>query len=78
MNLKRYDYVTSDFQAYEFYSEGPKGEIRKLVIFDRISEIEPPIYNLAFGDVDEKGRLDDTSVSNNKDRDIILATVLTL
>ena len=76
MNLERYNYFTSDYQVYEFYSEGPKGRIRKLVIFTKIPETEPPIYNLAFGDAHPvTGELNDAVITNNQDRDIVLATV---
>jgi len=34
------------------------------------------VYNLAFGDVDEDGEVDDYSVSDNGDRNKILATVV--
>lgn len=33
MNLPRYNYFTNDFQDYEFYSDGPKGKIKKLITF---------------------------------------------
>jgi len=76
MKLKRYNYYTNDYQAYEFYSEGPKGHIRKLVIFTKVPDTEPPIYNLAFSDARaDTGELDDAVISNNEDRDIVLATV---
>ena len=76
MNLERYNYFTNDYQAYEFYSEGPKGRIRKLVIFTKIPETEPPVFNLAFGDAHPvTGKLDDAVISNNQDRNIVLATV---
>jgi len=76
MHLERYNYFTNDYQAYEFFSEGPKGRIRKLVIFTKIPETEPSIYNLAFGDAHPvTGELDDAVISNNEDRDIVLATV---
>jgi len=76
MNLERYNYFTNDYQAYEFFSEGPKGRIRKLVIFTKIPDTEPAIYNLAFGDAHPvSGKIDDEVISNNEDRDIVLATV---
>ncbi len=76
MNLERYNYFTNDYRAYEFFSEGPKGSIRKLVVFTKIIDADPPIYNLAFGDAHPvTGNLDDEIISNNEDRDIILATV---
>ena len=76
MNLERYNYFTNDYQAYEFFSEGPKGRIRKLVIFTKIPETDPVIYNLAFGDAHPvTGKIDNEVISNNEDRDIVLATV---
>ncbi|MGY4537391.1 hypothetical protein ACVW0P_001807 [Mucilaginibacter sp. UYNi724] len=67
MNLERYDYFTNDYQAYKFYSEGPKGRIRELVIFLKIPDTEPPIYTLAFGDAHTvTGVLDDAANSNNQ------------
>ena len=77
MNLERYDYFSSnDYRAYEFYSDGPKGRIEKLVLFTKVSDANPPLYNLAFGDKHpETGDLDDEIISNNQDRDKVLATV---
>lgn len=76
MNLERYNYFTNDYRAYEFYSEGPKGSIRKLVIFTKVPDTEPPIFNLAFGDAHPiTGKLNDAVISNNENRDIVLATV---
>jgi hypothetical protein len=76
MHLKRYDYFASnDFQSYSFYSDGPKGRIKKTVVYSKIQQ-EPVIYNLAFGDEDfTTGKINDNIVSDNDDRDIILATV---
>jgi len=75
MNLDRYDYFTEDYQDYEFYSEGPKGTIKKVVMFTRVQE-KPAIYNLAFGDEDpDTGLVDDLITTDNKDRNLILATV---
>ena len=76
MNLKRYNFFTNDYHAFEFFSEGPKGRIRKMVIYSKISDTEPPIYNLAFGDINPvTGKMDDSIISDNEDKDIILATV---
>jgi hypothetical protein len=75
MNLERYKYFTNDYQAYEFYSEGPKGRIKKAVVYSKIHN-DPTVYNLAFGDEDiVTGKISDSIVSNNQDRDIVLATV---
>ena len=77
MNLEHYHYFNSqDYRAYEFYSEGPKGRITKLVLFTKVPDTEPPFYNLAFGDKNPlTGELDDKVKSNNSDRNIVLATV---
>ncbi len=77
MNLERYQYFNSnDYHDYEFYSEGPKGLISKMVTFSRIRNSNPAIYNLAFGDLNPvTGELDDIVISNNQDRNIVLATV---
>ena len=78
MNLARYPYLNSnDYHDYEFYSEGPQGRISKMVTFSRIPNTTPAIYNLAFGDLNRAtGELDDTVISNNQDRDVVLATVV--
>lgn len=56
----------------EFECTGPSGEpIRKRIIFAK-TEVTG-IYNLAFGNVRENGRLDDEAISG--DRDKVLATV---
>lgn len=77
MNLEHYNYfASSDFKDYEFYSEGPKGRIKKAIRFTKINNEEPVLYNLGFGDISEEtDNIDDTIVSNNDDRDIVLATV---
>lgn len=76
MDLERYPtFASTDYQDYEFYSEGPKGRVKKIVRYQKINE-KPIVYNLAFGDEDEEtGRINDTSVTNNSDRDMVLATV---
>lgn len=77
MSLDRYDLTSSeDWLSYEFYSDGPKGEIKKVVQFTRLKNRLNDIYNLGFGDFNEEtGEVDDLTVSNNKDRDLILQTV---
>jgi hypothetical protein len=61
---------------YEFFSEGPNGRIKKVVEYFRLHDPEAEVYNLAFGDWDEEERrINDLSVSNNADRDKVLATV---
>jgi len=76
MNLPRYEYFPSeDFTDYEFYSEGPNGQIKKMITFNLVQEQPFLIYNLAFGDVDGNGDINDAITSNNEDRDKVLATV---
>lgn len=60
---------------YEFFSEGPKGRIRKMIHFQSIDSVNN-LYNLAFGDWNEEdGTIDDSVKSNNGDRQKILVTV---
>jgi hypothetical protein len=75
MDLNRYGFVTeSTHTNYEFISEGRHGAIRKGVNFQLINS-KRQIYNLAFGDFNKDGDIDDLSISDNEDRDKILATV---
>jgi len=61
---------------YEFFSQGPKGLIKKVVQYHRIEEWDEMIFNLAFGDWNEQTRrIDDKIKSNNSDREKVLATV---
>ena len=59
---------------YRFTSEGPKGEITKIV------QIEPlageNLYNIGFGDLTSEGHVDDKVESNNEDIVKVLATVI--
>src|SRR5258706_7276396 len=81
MNLNIYDLDTkSNFLSFEFYSEGPKGKIKKIVQFRKllVHNSQNDIYNLAFGDFnEEEGKIDDLVVSDNKDPEKVLATVAT-
>lgn len=81
MNLEKYDCV-ADLQHthFKFESIGPKGIIRKAVKYMLLPSFfnldGKPVINLAFGDWDEENKqIDDTTVSNNKDKDKILSTV---
>jgi hypothetical protein len=61
--------------TFEFISEGPKGLIHKLVRYQPTNLKE--VYNLAFGDKDHTtGNIDDSVISNNKDSEKVLATVV--
>ena len=54
-------------QGFEFYSEGPRGKVKKRVKFVPFSE-HSRVYNLAFGDVSTDGEIDDLSLTNNEDK----------
>jgi hypothetical protein len=76
MKIATYPFVKGpENYYYEFFSEGPNGTIKKVVEYFRW-EIDTDVFNLAFGDWDEdNGRIDDLSMSNNAERDKVLATV---
>jgi hypothetical protein len=66
----------SETVVYEFFSEGPKGTIRKVVRFNIMEESPDRIFNLSFGDSDTSGiSIDDEVVSNNADSQKVLNTV---
>ena len=75
MQKEKYELTTDpDVATFRFVSKGPKGEIPKLIMFQKTS-IEN-VYNLAFGDWDEQtNAIDDKAISNNNDSEKILATV---
>ncbi len=75
MKFPQYSFSTeTNHDVYKFTSVGPKGEIKKMVLYTRTGLGN--LYNLAFGDYNEyDGSLDDISVSDNKDTQKILATV---
>jgi hypothetical protein len=77
MNLDRYTYFASNnFKDYEFYSDGPKGRIKKIIRFTEIQIGGTTVYNLGFGDANsETNSIDDNIVTNNEDTDKVLATV---
>lgn len=75
MNKSKYFYSSdNEFKVYHFVSEGPKGRIKKMIIYSKTENER--IYNLAFGDYNkETDSIDDLSVTNNGDSLKILATV---
>lgn len=76
MTIAHYDYqVSEDFHNYEFWSDGPKGKIRKVIWFTRVNLQEGFLFNLAFGDLDDAGVFNDLVTSNNHDAEKVLATV---
>ncbi len=76
MKLPKYEYFTEgEATLFKFSSEGPKGKIKKLVVYFQM--LEADVYNLAFGDYDEeKESIDDTIITNNNDSQKVLATVV--
>jgi Family of unknown function (DUF6934) len=55
MNLEQYNIEASeDFIEYQFYSEGPKGAIKKIVRFSKVRVSGFEYYNLGFGDWNEE------------------------
>jgi hypothetical protein len=77
MKADKYEYNKIPEELYyEFFSEGPKGKIKKLVRYKLISEPPDYIFNLSFGDWNEKTfDADDSITTNNKDRQKVFATV---
>jgi hypothetical protein len=79
MPLDRYEFnANRDFTMFEFWSEGPRGRIRKVVRYARLNERinGETLYSLSFGDPLELGDQNMYHVrSNNRDRDKVLATV---
>jgi hypothetical protein len=77
MHLDCYQYLAkNDYYDYEFVSDGPKGKIRKAVRFTKVRDGNPGFYNLGFGDIDEiSDTINDQVVTDNGDRDKVLATV---
>jgi hypothetical protein len=79
MNLEKYKLEFNTTKtSFEFISEGPKGSILKRVEYSKI-ELKgyKNFYNLCFGDVNrESDKIDDAVVTNNGDRDKVLATVV--
>lgn len=74
MKYPKYPVVVSDdYYVYSFFSEGSNGKIRKAVFY---TQIHTNLFNLGFGDWNEELQdIDDSSRSNNGDRDKVLATV---
>ena len=65
--------VDKDSLAFEFYSEGPKGKILKIIEYQPLGG---RYFNLAFGDsIEESKDFDDFVRTNNQDTEKVLATV---
>src|SRR5258706_11641864 len=77
MYLRHYPFRTNEsFLDFEFESEGPNGRIKKVVRYSPQNANGVTYFNLSFGDWNEETQgIDDSAISNNKDRERILATV---
>jgi len=75
MNLPKYPLKADQtLMVFEFISEGPKGNIAKIVQYSETNL--KGFYNLGFGDKDEQtGEIIDDVITNNNDSQIVLATV---
>lgn len=75
MELPRYQISTNEDQTiFKFISDGPKGKITKIAIYQPMNE--PDLYNLALGDLNvNTGEINFEIKTNNGDRDVILATL---
>lgn len=79
MQKERYPLKIKEGHAiFEFQSHGPNGIIEKAISYSELGTLKngTPVLNLGFGDRDGLDSLfNDLSISNNSDRDKILATV---
>ena len=77
MSLNHYEFSSGKtFLDFEFDSEGRNGKIKKAVRYSPENANGITYFNLGFGDLNkETGRIDDFAISDNQDRDRILATV---
>lgn len=74
MAVDPYQIKAIGFARYEFISCGPRGAVRKIV---EISSLKPTgLFNVAFGDVQLDGTVDDIAVTNNNDLIKVFATVI--
>ncbi|SOD88393.1 DUF6934 family protein [Spirosoma fluviale] len=74
MNQPFYQFTTSkEVLRFNFISVGHR-TIHKVIIYQKLPP--PNLYNLVLADIDKYNQLDDFSISDNGDRDKILATVI--
>jgi hypothetical protein len=66
-------YIRDLYSVFEFFSIGNRGLILKRIVFSPTDY--PDVYSLSFGDINTNGEVDDYSISNNGDRNKVLATV---
>jgi hypothetical protein len=66
--------IADDLSTFEFLSDGKRGKFLKLIVFGP-TEYDN-LFNLVFGDMTMGGRIDVNAVSDNGDRNKILATII--
>jgi len=66
-------YIRDRYSIFDFFSIGPKGIIPKRIAF--VPTEFSGVYNLSFGDIDVNDKINDYSISDNGDRNKVLATV---
>jgi hypothetical protein len=77
MDVRGYEFkISEQLWSYEFYSEGPKGRIRKLIQYLPFNFEGRACFNLFLGDWNEEKKLfDDLTTTNNEDSLKVLITV---
>jgi hypothetical protein len=75
MHFEKYEIQSSSAcLRFEFFSKGPKGKIKKQIEFEPF-EPDSTFFNIGFGDVDDKGKINDLAITGNADSQKVLATV---
>lgn len=75
MNEPHYPFEASSNQfRYEFESVSEEKTVRKVVVFQETGLLN--LYNLALLDILENGEESDMTISNNRDLEMVMATVL--
>lgn len=74
MHYDQYEITPGDTaMVYEFVSQGPRGDVPKLVVYTKIDLYDT--FNLGFGDKVDAKDFDDASVTDNGDSFKVMATV---
>ena len=72
MEIGRYDILTVDDSTFYFFSSGKNGIIEKRIVYSA-TEV-PDYFRLSFGDFVDN-YIEENSISDNGDADIIIGTV---
>jgi len=77
MTIEKYPVlIGATSMVFEFVSEGRKGNVSKLIIYNKTHLHN--FYNLGFGDKDKNtGEINGSVITNNGDSEKVLATVAT-